>query len=120
MPVIAHVDLIWGITVGVHAAVGSDLPTFVGSGIGHEGGAVPDPGPTAGNTRYLCEDGTWSAAEDLAIGTPILGGSISGYVLTVSSSNTLAQVAPGPPGAILSSDGSRITSAKLKFGVIWI
>lgn len=36
------------------------LPTFSGSGAGHQGGLVPDPGSTAGATRYLCEDGTWS------------------------------------------------------------
>ncbi len=39
----------------------SQLPVLVGSGSGHAGGAVPDPGATAGKTRYLREDGTWSA-----------------------------------------------------------
>ncbi|HEV2708924.1 MAG TPA: SGNH/GDSL hydrolase family protein [Edaphobacter sp.] len=38
----------------------SQLPVFVGSGSSHAPGAVPDPGSTAGATRYLREDGTWS------------------------------------------------------------
>ncbi len=39
----------------------SQLPVFVASGSGHAVGAVPDPGATAGTTRYLREDGTWVA-----------------------------------------------------------
>jgi len=38
----------------------SVLPLFGASGVGHAVGAVPDPGATAGATRYLREDGTWS------------------------------------------------------------
>ena len=32
---------------------------FVGSGTNHAHGLVPDPGATAGTTKYLREDGTW-------------------------------------------------------------
>jgi trimeric autotransporter adhesin len=35
------------------------LPLFGPSGTSHAPGAVPDPGATAGATRYLREDGTW-------------------------------------------------------------
>lgn len=35
---------------------------FVGSGASHARGAVPDPGATAGTTRFLREDGTWAVA----------------------------------------------------------
>jgi len=35
------------------------LPLFGASGSGHAQGAVPDPGATAGTTRFLREDGTW-------------------------------------------------------------
>lgn len=38
----------------------SQLPIFIGSGPLHNRGAVPDPGPTAGNLRFLCEDGAFS------------------------------------------------------------
>jgi hypothetical protein len=37
------------------------LPVFGASGSSHAIGAVPDPGSTAGSTRYLREDGTWVA-----------------------------------------------------------
>lgn len=31
-----------------------------GSGSGHAGGLVPDPGATFGTTKYLCETGNWA------------------------------------------------------------
>ncbi len=42
------------------AVSAAQLPLFGISGSGHGPGAVPDPGATAGSTRYLREDGTWS------------------------------------------------------------
>ncbi len=39
----------------------AQLPVFQASGSGHAAGAVPDPGATAGATRYLREDGAWTA-----------------------------------------------------------
>lgn len=39
--------------------VGADVPVFGASGANHAPGAVPDPGATAGNTRFLREDGTF-------------------------------------------------------------
>src|SRR5579872_5156583 len=41
-------------------------PLFGPSGLHHSPGAVPDPGSTAGTTRFLREDGTWQVAP----GTP--------------------------------------------------
>jgi hypothetical protein len=35
------------------------VPVFVGSGAGHAIGLVPDPGASAGITRFVCEDGTF-------------------------------------------------------------
>ncbi len=46
----------------------ASLPVFVGSGAGHAIGAVPDPGPTAGTTRFLREDGTWVAGGSGTVG----------------------------------------------------
>ncbi len=40
---------------------GGDVPVFVKSGSTHAAGTVPDPGATAGTTRYLREDGNWIA-----------------------------------------------------------
>lgn len=34
---------------------------FVGSGTGHAAGLVPDPGSTAGDSKFLCEDGSWTS-----------------------------------------------------------
>jgi hypothetical protein len=48
------------------------LPLFGPSGSSHGPGVVPDPGTTAGDARYLREDGTWA--------TPSGGGSGSGSV----------------------------------------
>jgi lysophospholipase L1-like esterase len=45
------------ITGSVGAA---QLPVFGPSGSGHAKGAVPDPGASAGASRYLREDGTWT------------------------------------------------------------
>ena len=39
----------------------AQLPVFAGSGTGHAAGIVPDPGATAGTSRYLREDGSWFA-----------------------------------------------------------
>jgi lysophospholipase L1-like esterase len=46
----------------------ASLPVFGFSGAGHAIGAVPDPGPTAGNTRFLREDGAWIAGGSGAAG----------------------------------------------------
>jgi hypothetical protein len=42
-------------------------PVFGPSGSTHAAGMVPDPGATAGSTRYLREDGTWDAPNSAAI-----------------------------------------------------
>jgi len=53
----------------------AQLPVFSASGSGHAQGAVPDPGATAGTTRYLREDGTWTAVSSS-------GGTMSGQIAT--------------------------------------
>jgi hypothetical protein len=45
---------------GFRALVAADLPVFVASGASHAAGAVPDPGATAGTTRFMREDATWA------------------------------------------------------------
>lgn len=37
-----------------------DTTNFVGSGVGHAKGLVPDPGASAASDAFLCEDGTWA------------------------------------------------------------
>lgn len=43
------------------ATVTTMLPQFGASGASHAKGLVPDPGATAGTTKYLREDGSWAA-----------------------------------------------------------
>jgi hypothetical protein len=62
----------------VYDAYGASKVPFVASGSSHSAGAVPDPGSTAGTSRFLREDATWAApptVTGLAAGpysTPIL------------------------------------------------
>lgn len=49
------------------------------SGSSHASGLVPDPGATAGTSKYLREDGTWAEPE---------GGSAAAYTPTLSSAPT--------------------------------
>jgi hypothetical protein len=44
------------------AVVPADVPTMVASGATHAAGLVPDPGSTAGSTKFLREDGTFAYA----------------------------------------------------------
>ena len=55
----------------------ASLPVFGASGSGHQTGAVPDPGATAGATNFLREDGVWAAA-----GASTAVSSQSGYTTT--------------------------------------
>jgi hypothetical protein len=54
------------------------VPVFVASGAGHATGLVPDPGASAGSTRFLREDATWDV--------PSGGGSSIGGVSEKTSS----------------------------------
>ncbi len=56
----------------------AQLPVFGGSGGSHAPGAVPDPGATAGTTRYLREDGSWAAVSGTSIG---MAGQLSANLL---------------------------------------
>lgn len=60
------------------------LPVFGASGASHAIGAVPDPGASAGTTRFLREDATWAV--------PAAGG---GATFSTLSSNTTMPTAGG-------------------------
>ena len=75
--------------VGTVAA--SSLPVFSGSGSSHQQGAVPDPGATAGTSRFLREDGTWATPAGLGSGSGSGSGSTQstlGYLDGSSSLNS--------------------------------
>jgi trimeric autotransporter adhesin len=58
----------------------AQLPLFGASGIAHGPGAVPDPGATAGTTRYLREDGTWDVPAGSTVTGQSAGGGLTGAV----------------------------------------
>jgi trimeric autotransporter adhesin len=115
------------------AVSAAQLPLFGISGSGHGPGAVPDPGATAGTTRYLREDGTWAVpagggSGGLSVGAgsasaPIAGATAdynflqgTGATLTDNSGNgnngTLGAgaLAPSWTGTGLSFSGSQQVS----------
>jgi len=49
------------------------MPVFKASGPTHAPGAVPDPGATAGTTRYLREDGSWAVPANGVSGSGFSG-----------------------------------------------
>lgn len=55
------------------------LPVMVASGTGHAAGAVPDPGASAGTTRFLCEDATFKTVAGAS------GGTVTSVALTMPS-----------------------------------
>jgi hypothetical protein len=76
------------ITSGTIAA--ARLPVFGPSGPTHAVGAVPDPGATAGATRFLREDGTWNVPAGGSGGTGSLTGGALGSVPYQSAASTTA------------------------------
>ncbi|MEM5389231.1 hypothetical protein VSR68_37605 [Paraburkholderia phymatum] len=93
--------------------VGADFPVFGASGASHSAGAVPDPGATAGNTRFLREDGTWqvpsgaggsSTLSGLTDVSVTEGAGINGYSLTWNNT-TGKWVATNVSGGSSSSSG---------------
>lgn len=72
------------------------LPVMVASGASHAAGIVPDPGASAGATRYLREDGTW---------------------VTPAGSGTVTSVALVLPG-IFTVSGSPVTGAGTLTGTL--
>jgi hypothetical protein len=75
------------------------LPVFGPSGASHAAGVVPDPGATAGVTRFLREDGTW----DAPAGTGGAGGSPTG-----AASGDLGGTYPAPEVTAVHATGGTL------------
>jgi len=105
------------------------LPLFGPSGSAHAAGIVPDPGATAGSSRYLREDGSWAVpaggsggsgsgtmASQNASSVAISGGAIDGTVIggTTPAGGSFTTLTPktivGPSGIIFSSTAPTIAS----------
>ncbi|KVO72425.1 hypothetical protein WJ79_19395 [Burkholderia ubonensis] len=76
--------------------VGADIPVFVGSGSSHAPGGVPDPGATAGSTRFLREDGSWAV--------PAGGGGGGGTVTSIGGTGGVET--DQASGAAITASGS--------------
>jgi hypothetical protein len=48
------------------------VSVFVGSGASHATGLVPDPGASAGTTKFLCEDATWQTVSTSGFNQSVL------------------------------------------------
>jgi hypothetical protein len=74
--------------------------TIFAEGGTHNAGLVPDPGAVSGTTRFLCENGTWTAPAG-SPGVPA-GGTAGQYLAKIDATNYNTQwVTPGggnPPG----------------------
>ena len=55
----------------------TQVPVFKASGVSHAQGAVPDPGATAGSTRFLREDGTWTVPPGTTSGSGGTGSTLT-------------------------------------------
>lgn len=78
-------------------------PNFGASGDDHARGLVPDPGPTAGSTRFLCETGTWS--------TPAGGGGGS------ISDGDYGDIVVSGSGTVMTIDGNVVSNSKFRQSV---
>lgn len=80
---IATTAPITGGTITTTGTIG--ISDFVASGASHASGAVPDPGSTAGTTKFLCEDATFKTVPSTA------GGALTqiAQVITTSSASTI-------------------------------
>ncbi len=88
----SHVHSGADITTGTVAA--ARLPAMGASGVSHAAGLVPDPGASAGTTRFLREDATWVASggsgtvTSVALALPSSTFTISGSPVTTSGTLT--------------------------------
>ena len=81
---------------------------FVKSGSGAAAGLVPKPSTTAGTTKFLREDGTWSVPSYTEIpNNNVTGSGTSGYIAKFSGANTITNgPAFGTGTTFLRNDGT--------------
>jgi len=99
------------------------LPVFGASGSGHSVGAVPDPGATAGTTRFLREDGSWttppagSGGSSSTSGAGLVAGATADYNFLQGSGVVLTDATANANNGTLASGGNAPvwTSTGLQF-----
>jgi len=86
------------------AIIPADVPAFVASGGSHAAGAVPDPGSSAGTTKFLREDATFAVpAGSLSVTTK---GDLQGF------STVAARIPIGADTQVLVADSTQTLGLK--------
>lgn len=93
----------------------AQLPLFGPSGSGHAQGVVPDPGVTAGATRYLREDGTW----DVPTGSGSGGSSALGPVNMPQRASLLGEYLLNEGSGTVADDTSGVGNNGTISGATW-
>jgi len=100
------------------------LPVFGPSGTTHAVGAVPDPGATAGATRYLREDGNWAVPAGGSGGSGTVTSFAAGtwpawltpMVTNAATTPTLAVAASAIPNTALASSATTVNGQSCSLG----
>lgn len=83
------------------------ISTFVASGAGHAAGIVPDPGASAGTTKYLREDGTFAVPPGTGASLSVTTkGDLQGF------STVAARIPVGSDGQVLTADSTQTLGVK--------
>jgi len=101
------------------------INTFVASGGSHAGGAVPDPGGTAGTTRFLCENATWAVPAGGGGGVTSVTGtapivSSGGTTPAISINTFVASGGTHAAGAVPDPGATAGTSKFLREDATWV
>ena len=88
------------------ALVAADVPVMQASGASHAAGAAPDPGASAGTTKFLREDATW----DVPAGSFTDPTTTKGDLIVHGASTT--RMAVGADGTILTADSTQTLGVK--------
>ncbi|WP_423396019.1 hypothetical protein [Burkholderia sp. LMG 21824] len=83
------------------ALVGADIPVFGASGASHSTGGVPDPGSTAGATRFLREDGSWQVPSGGGGGGMTNPMTTLGDIITGGAAGAAGRLGVGSNGQVL-------------------
>lgn len=92
----------------------ADIPIMVASGTGHAAGAAPDPGATAGTTKFLREDATWVVpigGSSLYFGQDFAVASTGNNLITLASTPLAKSVSVFIDGPILSPSAYTISGS---------
>ncbi len=95
------------------------LPVFGGSGVEHSVGAVPDPGATAGTTRFLREDGSWTAAGTSSVVSSLSGFSTTGPLNFPQRGNLLGEYLLAEGAGTVAHDTSGAGNDGTISGAVW-